>query len=80
MNRLRAALWPLIWPLVWSVLAATAAMALSFALRAAFQVRTLPERMMEWLLLYVPIDAFASASRVSAPRPRCSRSTAAPPS
>ncbi len=68
MNRLRAALRPLIWPLVWSVLAATAAMALSFALRAAFQVRTLPERMMEWLLLYVPIDAFASGIQSLGPQ------------
>ena len=64
MNRLRAALWPL----VWSALAATVAMALSFALRAAFQVRTLPERMMEWLLLYVPIDAFASGIQSLGPQ------------
>ncbi len=41
-------------------LAATAlAMGLMFWARAAFQVRTLPERLMEWLLLFVPLDAFA---------------------
>ena len=45
---------------MWSALATLVAVGLQFALRGAFQVRTLPERMMEWLLLYVPIDAFAS--------------------
>ena len=27
-------------------------------LRSAVQVRTLPERLLEWLLLYVPLDLF----------------------
>ncbi|CAA9214511.1 MAG: hypothetical protein AVDCRST_MAG77-129 [uncultured Chloroflexi bacterium] len=64
MSRLRSA----VWPLAWGVLAAVAAMGLTFALRAAFQVRTLPERMMEWLLLYVPIDAFASGIQTLGPQ------------
>ncbi|MDQ3702528.1 MAG: hypothetical protein M3442_16635, partial [Chloroflexota bacterium] len=42
-----------------SSLAATlVTMALMFWARAAFQVRTLPERVMEWLLLFVPLDVF----------------------
>lgn len=42
-----------------SLVAAALAMGLMFWARAAFQVRTLPERLMEWLLLFVPLDAFA---------------------
>ncbi len=42
-----------------SLVATVLAMGLMFWARAAFQVRTLPERLMEWLLLFVPLDAFA---------------------
>ncbi len=42
-----------------SLAATTLAMGLMFWARSAFQVRTLPERLMEWLLLFVPLDAFA---------------------
>lgn len=42
-----------------SLVAAALAMGLMFWARSAFQVRTLPERLMEWLLLFVPLDAFA---------------------
>src|SRR5437870_13775499 len=41
-----------------SLLAATVAMGLMFWARAAFQIRTLPERIMEWVLLFVPLEAF----------------------
>src|ERR671932_354496 len=43
---------------VGGLLAAGAAMGLMFWARAAFQVRTLPERVMEWILLFVPLEAF----------------------
>jgi len=42
-------------------IAATAtavAMALMFWARAAYQIRTLPERILEWLLLFVPLNLF----------------------
>ena len=42
-----------------SLVATALAMGLMFWARSAFQVRTLPERLMEWLLLFVPLDAFA---------------------
>lgn len=42
-----------------SLVASALAMGLMFWARSAFQVRTLPERLMEWLLLFVPLDAFA---------------------
>ena len=38
--------------------ATAVAMGLMFWSRAAFQIRTLPERVMEWVLLFVPPDAF----------------------
>src|SRR5262245_58974148 len=38
--------------------AAGAAGAIMVALRVALQVRTVPERVMEWLLLFVPLDVF----------------------
>ncbi|MGH2355696.1 MAG: hypothetical protein ACRDJN_29160, partial [Chloroflexota bacterium] len=44
-----------------------AAMGLMFWTRAAFQVRTLPERVMEWLLLFVPLDAFEQGIRTFGP-------------
>src|SRR5262245_21488725 len=48
------------WPT--AILAGTAAAGLAgatmFALRATLQVRTVPERVMEWLLLCVPLDLF----------------------
>jgi len=37
-----------------SVVAAAASMAVMFWLRLAYQTRTLPERVMEWVLLFVP--------------------------
>jgi hypothetical protein len=33
------------------------------ATRYAFQVRTVPERVMEWLLLFVPLDVFEAGIR-----------------
>src|SRR3954469_23286010 len=39
-------------------LAAAAAMGLA---RWAAQVRTLPERLLEWMLLFVPLDVFGAA-------------------
>jgi DMSO/TMAO reductase YedYZ molybdopterin-dependent catalytic subunit len=44
--------------LVSAFLATTIAMALMFWARAAFQIRTLPERVMEWVLLFVPLEVF----------------------
>src|SRR5687768_3506425 len=45
-----------------AVLAGAAAAGLAgatmFALRATLQVRSVPERVMEWLLLFVPLDLF----------------------
>lgn len=38
--------------------AALAATGLMFLVRALFQVRTLPERVMEWVLFFVPLDQF----------------------
>ncbi len=40
------------------LVAALAATGLMFLARSVFQVRTLPERVMEWVLLFVPIDKF----------------------
>jgi DMSO/TMAO reductase YedYZ molybdopterin-dependent catalytic subunit len=39
-----------------------------FRARAAYQVRTLPERLVEWLLLFVPLDAFEAGLRVFGPQ------------
>lgn len=39
-------------------LAAAMAMLLQNAIRGVWQVRSLPERIMEWLLLFVPLDLF----------------------
>ncbi len=44
--------------LSWGLAATLAATGLMFWARAAFQIRTLPERMMEWLLLFVPPEQF----------------------
>lgn len=52
----------------WSLAATLVAMGLMFWVRAAFQVRTLPERMMEWLLLFVPLDAFEQGIRTFGPQ------------
>src|SRR5690349_12629946 len=41
-----------------SALAVVVAMGLMAWARAAFQIRTLPERVMEWLLLFIPLDTF----------------------
>ncbi|HEV7666818.1 MAG TPA: hypothetical protein VGQ62_25010, partial [Chloroflexota bacterium] len=40
------------------MLAAAVALALQNVARDTWQVRTLPERLMEWLLLFVPLDLF----------------------
>jgi hypothetical protein len=45
----------------WSVTATLVAMALMFWARGAFQIRTVPERVMEALLLFVPPAAFERA-------------------
>src|SRR5216684_8169167 len=39
-------------------LASGIALVLQSVLRDAWQIRTLPERVMEWLLLFVPLDLF----------------------
>src|SRR5260370_8169570 len=39
-------------------LASGVALVLQSVLREAWQIRTLPERVMEWLLLFVPLDLF----------------------
>ena len=44
--------------LSWGLAATLAATGLMFWARAAFQIRTLPERTMEWLLLFVPPEQF----------------------
>jgi DMSO/TMAO reductase YedYZ molybdopterin-dependent catalytic subunit len=48
------------WPscLATALLAAAVAMLLQNAIRDLWQIRTLPERVMEWLLLFVPLDLF----------------------
>ena len=38
-------------------------LAVTLLLRAALQVRTVPERVMEWLLLFVPLDLFEAGIR-----------------
>src|SRR4051794_29988875 len=47
------------WPvsLVIAVTASVGAMAAMFWLRSVYQIRTLPERVMEWVLLFVSPDA-----------------------
>jgi DMSO/TMAO reductase YedYZ molybdopterin-dependent catalytic subunit len=40
------------------VASSAVALALQQGVRAAWQVRTLPERVMEWLLVFVPLDLF----------------------
>ncbi|MAG36549.1 MAG: hypothetical protein CL878_09950 [Dehalococcoidia bacterium] len=51
-----------------SLIATAAAMGLMFWARDAYQVRILPERLMEWLLLFVPLDAFAQGIQDFGPR------------
>src|SRR5690242_1105128 len=53
------------WPTIIGIalLATLLAMLVQFAIRSAWQVRTLPERVMEWLLLFVPLDLFEGALR-----------------
>src|SRR5438046_3591857 len=53
-DRLRA--WAL--PVVVAVMATATAFLLQTLLRNVWQIRTLPERVMEWLLLFVPLDLF----------------------
>ncbi len=57
-----------IWAGSTSLVATALAMGLMFWARAAFQVRTLPERLMEWLLLFVPLDAFAQGIQDFGPK------------
>ncbi len=52
----------------WSLAASLAAMGLMFWARTAFQVRTLPERIMEWVLIFVPLDAFEQGIRTFGPQ------------
>src|SRR5436305_8301435 len=52
----------------WSAIATAAAMGLMFLARAAFQIRTLPERLMEWLLLFIPLDQFERGIEQFGPR------------
>lgn len=40
------------------VAATAVALGLMFWARTAYQIRTLPERIMEWLLLFIPLDLF----------------------
>jgi DMSO/TMAO reductase YedYZ molybdopterin-dependent catalytic subunit len=51
-----------------SVLATAGAMGLMFSTRAAFQIRTLPERVMEWLLLFIPLEAFEKGLQQFGPK------------
>src|SRR6266508_2507178 len=48
------------WPaaVAGSAVATLVAMWLQFLLRQAWQIRTLPERVMEWMLLFIPLDLF----------------------
>ena len=48
------------WPqsVVIGCLASLAAMLLQNSIRGVWQVRSLPERVMEWLLLFIPLDLF----------------------
>src|SRR5438045_4295675 len=41
-----------------SIIASLIALVCQQGIRMAWQVRTLPERVMEWLLLFVPLDLF----------------------
>jgi DMSO/TMAO reductase YedYZ molybdopterin-dependent catalytic subunit len=54
-----AAAW--LWPLLLGGCASAAAMMLQDLVRGLWQVRSLPERVMEWLLLFVPLDTFERA-------------------
>lgn len=47
-----------LWALVIACVASGAAMLLQNVLRGVWQIRTLPERVEEWLLLFVPLDLF----------------------
>jgi len=44
--------------LLLSVPATVVAMGLMFWARSAYQIRTLPERSMEWALQFIPLDLF----------------------
>src|SRR5579862_9694525 len=41
-----------------AIAASFVALGLMFWARAAYQIRTLPERIMEWLLVFIPADLF----------------------
>ena len=57
--------WLAPWPLALGggILATLAAGGVMLYLRSALQVRTVPERVMEWLLLFVPLDVFEAGLR-----------------
>jgi hypothetical protein len=48
---------------LWGAAAAAAAGLALFFLRATLQVRSVPERMLEWMLLFVPLDVFEAGIR-----------------
>ena len=54
---------PIGWPtaLIGGALASAAALWLMFWFRSVFQIRTLPERALEYSLLFVPPDQFEAA-------------------
>jgi hypothetical protein len=54
----RQRLRPWLKPVIIAALATTVAMLLQTLLRNTWQIRTLPERIMEWLLLFIPLDLF----------------------
>src|SRR5579864_2316413 len=49
---------PLATTAVFAVVAAAVAIGLMFLARGVYEIRTLPERIMEWLLLFIPPDLF----------------------
>ncbi len=46
-----------------AALASATSLLLQDVVRSLWQVRTLPERVMEWLLLFVPLDLFERGLR-----------------
>src|SRR5260221_1155280 len=49
------------WHWAGGIAAAVAAGLAMYLIRALLQVRSIPERILEWLLLFVPLDVFESA-------------------
>ena len=52
----RAVSWPA--AIITSLVASGAVLGLMFFARSAFQIRTIPERIMEWILIFVPLNVF----------------------